>query len=302
MIKNRLLTLLIPVLLISCSHKQDSNIAIYKALNEQLVRSTEIIKQQSSSPYQELDNKLRDSATAGKARRYYAEAMMVRKYSDNMVSYIDSLKECLTPNFLNTDSTLKEDNKDAVTLLFETNGKGKELQQKLDEFKEDILSVDSDMTAEFKSGRPYLKLDSFSNEDQYLQDSYTISALATLSKLQNKIRIIENAMATYCNDQTFVDNEGWTRFEPVVCISSTQVKAGQNITLEAGVGAFTNTTKPTFTINGKKTSLNDENVANYTIRTLNKSGNYTAHVKIEYTKPDGTKDVLEKDVEYTVVK
>ncbi|MEI9934184.1 MAG: hypothetical protein WDM71_04895 [Ferruginibacter sp.] len=71
------------------------------------------------------------------------------------------------------------------------------------------------------------------------------------------------------------------------------------MTISAGVGAFNDASKPDITIDGAHVDLNNDGVAEKDI-TASGTGNQKVHVVINYTKPDGTKDQLTKDIEYTV--
>jgi gliding motility-associated GldM-like protein len=187
----------------SCSHKPDNNFMILKALNERLAYSNYFIQHSSSLILRSLEDKLTDRSSHYKASIYFPKAMLVKQYSDSLTNYIGSLKQELILNsgFNNADSTYKLDNKDASTLVFETNDKGKELQAKLDKFKEDIMTIDTGMAAQFANINPEFRRDPFSNEGQDFNHIYTVAAFAKLNMIQNKILILENSILNFCNDQ-----------------------------------------------------------------------------------------------------
>ncbi len=74
---------------------------------------------------------------------------------------------------------------------------------------------------------------------------------------------------------------------------------GEELVVTAGVGAFNSAAKPSISINGASTPLNENGVAERKFN-VSGSGNQKVHVTITYTKPDGTPDKLDKDIEYTV--
>lgn len=95
--------------------------------------------------------------------------------------------------------------------------------------------------------------------------------------------------------------ESYHVFQPLIALSSSCVKAGDDIIIEAGIGSFSTESRPRITINGEIIRLNDYGVASYNLKTLNKSGKYSLPVKIEFTTPDGRKDFMTKNISYTVI-
>ena len=91
----------------------------------------------------------------------------------------------------------------------------------------------------------------------------------------------------------------FNKFQPIASGSSTYLMPGQEMVVTAGVGAFNDAARPIISIDGAATPLNENGVAERKFN-VSGSGNKKVHVSISYTKPDGTKDVLEKDIDYTV--
>jgi hypothetical protein len=83
--------------------------------------------------------------------------------------------------------------------------------------------------------------------------------------------------------------------------SSSYVKAGEKIEINAGIGYLSTTLQPKITINQKLFQLNENGVAVYKFKTPLKAGKYYMSVKIEYTEQDGAKGLMEKNIEYTVI-
>jgi hypothetical protein len=218
---------MIPVLLISCTHKIDKNVMLFKALNDQLIYSSAEIGKSTDIELRSLAAKVQDPMTHDKAAIWYPNATQIKLYSDSIVEYIDTLKMILIQNsdFNTTDSIYREDNEDAPALVFETNGKAAELQEKLDKYTTAILSVDSGMAKEFGYISYDFERDPVSKEEQYFNHSYTIAAIAILNRLENKIRIIEKNMIKYCNDKiNFTDGPGFfDKTAALVSQSSTEV-------------------------------------------------------------------------------
>ncbi|MBI3883935.1 MAG: gliding motility protein GldM, partial [Sphingobacteriales bacterium] len=133
----------------------------------------------------------------------------------------------------------------------------------------------------------------------YFHMTPTVAALTILSKFQNNVKNSENQLAAYCQAQVGAVKFILNKFEPIAATSSSYLMPGEKLTVTAGVGAFNDASKPVISINGASVPLNDKGVAEKEL-TANGTGKQKVHVSIAYTKPDGTQDRLEKDVEYTV--
>jgi len=127
----------------------------------------------------------------------------------------------------------------------------------------------------------------------------TVAALTMLSKFQNNVKNAENQVVTYCHNQIGAVKVIYDKFQPIAAGSSTYLMPGQELVVTAGVGAFNAASKPVISIGGTPISLNENGVAEKKFN-VSGTGNQKVHVSISYTKPDGTTDRLEKDIDYTV--
>ena len=101
----------------------------------------------------------------------------------------------------------KEDNLDASTRLFETNKKGEELKNKLEQFKKNMLDIDVDIRKKFEKTFPVSTEAVEGKEGKkdfttgYFHMTPTVAALTMLSKFQNNVKNAENQIATFCHEQ-----------------------------------------------------------------------------------------------------
>ena len=279
----------------------------FKTVDTSLKNSTASISKGNEVLYKSLNDKLNDPQSAEKAKIWQPKAMMAQELSAKMASYIDDLKQQLKQGAgLKEDGSFKEDNLDASTRLFETNGKGKELEQKLMEYKAAMLAIDSSIKTQFETNFPVSievpkgqegKVRSFTAT--YFHMTPTVAALTMLSKFQNNVKNAENQVITYCHNQIGAVKVIYDKFQPIAAGSSTYLMPGQEMVVTAGVGAFNAASKPTISIDGTTIALNENGVAEKKFN-VSGTGNKKVHVSISYTKPDGTVDRLEKDIDYTV--
>jgi len=190
----------------------------FKVVNTSLMTSNENIKVTNDNLYKSLAAKLNDPQSQEKAKIWEPLAMQAKQYSDNMIIYLDSLKLALKKaadlkmiyNKASNDSIedFKEANLDASTRMFETHGEGKRLQARLDQYKNDMLNINSSIKSEFQINFPVstevpLSLEGKKKDftQTYFHMTPAVAALTMLSKFQNNIKNAESEIITYCHTQ-----------------------------------------------------------------------------------------------------
>jgi hypothetical protein len=86
----------------------------------------------------------------------------------------------------------------------------------------------------------------------------------------------------------------------IASLNSSYVKSGQAVELTVGMGSFTDDLTPRITIDGKELKLNNDGVVVHKFIVNGTPGNHRIPVKVEYTKPDGSKGYALKYVEYII--
>jgi hypothetical protein len=84
--------------------------------------------------------------------------------------------------------------------------------------------------------------------------------------------------------------------------SSDYVKAGDEVEVTAGVGAFSLKGRPIININGRNISPEADGVAYYKFKAPKNPGKHFVPVEVRFTDQDGRKQTITKSVEYTVIK
>lgn len=282
----------------------------FKLVDGSLQNSNTNIDLANNTLYKSLSDKLADPQSAEKAKIWQPKAEVVKKMSAEMMQYLEDLKGELKKEsglrMVDGKESFKEDNLDASTRLFETKGKGKELEAKLLKFKEDILNLDPEIRKRFEKSlqietTPPAGLEGKTKDftGAFFHMTPTVAAITMLSKFQNNIKNSENQVVTFCHDQIGAVKVIYDKFQPIAGASSTYLMPGQELTVTAGVGAFNSASQPKITIGGASIGLNANGVAEKKFQ-VSGTGNQKVTVVIEYTKPDGTTDRLTKDIEYTV--
>jgi len=254
----------------------------------------------------------------------------VKKLSSDLTTYIDGLKEKLisesNPQMKDGKREFTDGALDPATRIFDREGEGTVLYGKLSKFKTDLLDVLdpshydnlpdvtkkelADAKANFEKKLP-LDLSIPASESgnaptgnvpkdwtiNYFHMTPTIAALTILSKFQSDVKNSESHVIDYLHKQIGEVKVVFDKFEPLVGTNATYLMPEDELEVTAGIGAFSAAAKPTVYMNGVVQPLGPDGTADY--KTHVKSTGQI-DVKIEYVKPDGSKDVINKIVKYTV--
>jgi gliding motility-associated protein GldM len=249
----------------------------FKVVDNSLKESNNLLSVSTTGIYSNLTEMLKDPKSVQKAEIWKPKADQVKILADEASQLIDKLKEDLKKEAdLQEDGSFKEDNIDAATRLFDTKGQGKVLYDELSEFKTKLLAIDTDMAAGIGNKIP-LNLEvpksasgNSSTGDKikdwntsYFHMTPTVAALTMLSKFQNDVKNSENMAASFCISQVGAVKLVMDKFEPLVGTNSTYLMPGEEMLVNAGLGAFNSNVKPTVTIDGRGIPVNANGVAEY---------------------------------------
>lgn len=298
----------------------------FKTVNNSLVNANGVIDEKNKGVYRSFEELAKDAQTAEKAKKWQPLANEAATLSADVNKYIDDLKLKLKQESgLKTNKEgveeFKEDDLEAATRLFDKNGEGPKLHDRLEEFKNKLLNIldpskfteeaDKKEVAEEKARlEKTLPLDlsvppsqagntKLSWTESYFHMTPTIAALTILSKFQNDVKNSEAQMADYCLSRVGSVKVVFDEFQPLVGTNSTYLMPGQDLEVSAGIGAYSKAAKPTVSINGAVVPLNADGLAVFK-KQVGGVGDQTVAVNINYTKPDGTPGTLSKTIHYTV--
>lgn len=319
---NRNLFFLSAFVLLIAGCRQRENVSQLKAINESLENSNKIIQYDINMIYEKLLEKQRDSYTISQSEIWAPRANTIRKQADSIITVIEELKREL----IKQSDSLQESNAPIIKQLYETNGPGYKLLNKLADFKESIPAIIYeffDNPAQYTSMKNDIirlsatvpLLSGYNNDvgenhraqyikkwlDENFAGSSSAMVIIVLNKIKNDLLATAKIFMDYCLNKTATINCGnYSVFRVVAALSSSYVKQGQAIEVSAGIGAFSMAMKPTITINGKEIKLNDHSLAEYHLVASGKPGKHTIPVKFEYTKPDGSTAVATKELAYVI--
>ncbi|MEO6314187.1 MAG: gliding motility protein GldM [Chitinophagaceae bacterium] len=302
----------------------------FKTVDKSIVTSNSSLDTKNKVIYDAFGNELKDPQTKAKAELWAPKADQVKKLSADMDGYLASMKKQLKEESgLRKDDKgeeeFKEDDLDAATRLFAEKGEGKNMYEKLAAYKKNVLAVlnpdefkdNPDLAksiaakrAEFEKTLPLdLSVPAKANAEKsgdnakdwtfsYFHMTPTIASLTILSKFQNDVKNSESQLVDYIHSQVGQVKVVYNKFAAIAQANRTYAMPGDEIEVTAGIGAFSDAAQPNISINGQHMSLTDGKASFKT--TASGAGEHTVAVKIEYTTPDGKKEVKDEIVKYTV--
>ena len=282
----------------------------FRVVNGSLENSNVNISNSTDLLYKDLADKLKDPKTHDKAAKWQPLADKAHALSSDMATYIDTLKHQLKVaadlKIKDGQEDFRADNLDASTRMFEDGKKGEELQQRLDKYKQDMLSLDPEIKAKFASILPLETTPPVAQDgthkdftQTFFHMTPTIAALTMLSKFENNVKNSENQVVAFCQSQIGAVKVVYDQFAALVGQSSNYLMPGQELEITAGVGAYSKAAQPSITINGSGAALDADGRAVYKFKPSG-AGSHTVPVSVTYVKPDGTKESKTFSVEYTV--
>jgi gliding motility-associated protein GldM len=283
----------------------------FKVVDKSLLSSNKNIDAANNTLYGSLADKVADPQTREKATIWNNHAATAKKLSSDFATYIEDLKKQLKleagSEIVDGKEKFKEDDLEAATRLFGKEGKnlGADLEKKLKEYRAAMLAINPEIGKEFATSlavdnAPVTGQDGEAKEftDAYFHMTPTVAGLTLLSKFQNNVKNSENQVVTYCHDQIGKVKVKFDKASVLVGQSSDYVMPGQEVTITAGVGAFSSQASPSISINGSSVAVVDGQ-GKYTVK-ADGGGKKTVSVNVNFVDQDGNKKSETKTIEYTV--
>lgn len=287
----------------------------FKTVNNSLLHSNNAIDDKNNTIAKSFDELIKDPTSKERAIVWKPKAEQAHQLADDVTKYIENLKEeLMKASKLVVDKDGKKsfslDNLDAAThLLVEGpvgTKNGKELLQRLTDFKTKLLQIDPAIEKEFSSSLPLdLAVPETNSKIKgdwayaYFHMTPSIAAITILSKFQNDVKNSESQVTDFCHQQVGKVKIIFDQFQAIASQSSEYLMPGQELKITGGVGAFSSAAKPTVSIDGANVPLNTLGVAEYkTI--VGGPGSYSKKVVIHFKTPDGKDGVKESEIKYTV--
>jgi gliding motility-associated protein GldM len=281
----------------------------FKTVNNSLEKTNTVVNASSNDLMSSLKDKLNEPGSRERANIWYPKAQQVQGFAKTANDFIQGLKdEILTKSGgdpKDPTKNYKDDNLDVPTRIMIDKHAGKDLLQKLTEFRTNVLGLDPKVKAQFEQSLPidlaipksHQNSSNKSWEFAYFHMVPAVAALTILSKFQNDVKVSENKVIAFCHEQVGKVEIVFNQYEPIIGQNSKVLLPGQELEITAGLAAFNSDKKPDVYINGSKITLNDKGLADWK-NTVNSSGKVP--VRVEFMDQEGKQQTKSFDVEYTV--
>lgn len=278
-------------------------IEAFRTVDRSLTQSNANIDKANQTIFQSFVDKQKEDASRDKAIEWGAKANLAKKHSDDMFQYLEGLKNLLIDNSGRTTKedgteTYKLDELNASSRIMDTEGKGKELHQKLIEYKNKMLGIDTSILQQFKDVFPVEVDPSKDDITASFRMMPTVASITLLTKFQNNVKNAENQIVTFAHNKIGEVKVRYDKTGVLVGQSSNYVMPGQEVVITAGIGAYSSASTPEITINGAIQEVVDGK-ATFKINASG-AGPRKVPVSIKYKNIDGQDTTANTEIEYFV--
>lgn len=137
--------------------------------------------------------------------------------------------------------------------------------------------------------------------DTTFKNASSLMCHAQLLNIKNQILLTDQMFVDYFNRSRTVFLCGFPSITAIATLNSAYVKSGDTLELFAGIGEFSAAMRPTIFVDEKKIDISESGYCEYKIRPRGKPGKRSMQVRFEYTKPDGTQEMMTKKIRYTIL-
>ncbi|NLR79227.1 gliding motility protein GldM [Chitinophaga eiseniae] len=235
----------------------------FSIVNNSINTSNKSLADKNNLIYSQFDAQMKDNAE--KTAPFRAKAQQVKTLSASMYDYVESLKKTIIDESGGLDEHGEIKDKaglDAPTRVMENMKKGPELEARLKDLREKLLSfVDPKKRDQFNKTLP-LRIEVGKSTDEHgggtkSWTTYhfnmvpTIAAVTILGKFQNDIKNSESAIIDDLYRQIDANTFKFDKVRPFISLNSKNLMEGQTLTANIAVGAYSTTVNPTIVVNGQ---------------------------------------------------
>ncbi|MFN4313006.1 MAG: gliding motility protein GldM [Chitinophagaceae bacterium] len=283
----------------------------FKTVNRSLETTNQTVNASTDQIMKSLNEKTKEPETMVRANEWLPRAQAVVNESKSLYDYIQSLKaqilKAADGDINDPNKKFKEDNLDVATHLMVEKGEGKKLLGLLTDYKSKVLAIDPSIKKEFENSLPIdlSKPPTTSKGNNTWEAAYfrmvpTVAALTILSKFQNDVKTTENKIVSFCHNKVGEVKIVFDSYAAIVGQNSNYLMPGEEITINAGIGAFSKDAKPTIQIGNSTVPIGPEGFAEMKIAGGG-LGEHSVPVRISYFNQfTGKDEIVERTVKYKV--
>lgn len=241
----------------------------FQTINQSIERSNDAISGKNAALYAAFDKAQNNPSEADKVRPYNDRAKKVKAYTDELYSYLNSLKDSVINRAGGKDVNAEGDtvvksieNIDASPQFFYKLGYGDSVKNRLIKYKDDILSLipPGDTKNSLDSQFPVQVIDPKPNEDNpkgewsfgTFNNIPVVAAVAMLSKFQNDIKNAEAMALEDLQKRIYLEDYKFDTLAPIAVPTTSYALEGQEIEANITLAAFNKTLNPDIFVGGQK--------------------------------------------------
>ena len=286
----------------------------FKTVKTSLDTSTGIASGKTAQLFNSFQKKMEDPSSREMATFWNNKAQDAHKLADEAYKYVQTLQQELKEeaDYNPKDSTYKIDDLEAATRLFivgnpkKKPAQGKDLYNKLLNFRTKLLGIDTSISNELKASIPMVLPSSYGEGEKdwasgYFHMTPTIAGLTILSKFQNDIRNSEAQVVEYCHKKIGEVIFTYDAFKVIANSSASYMMPGDEFTINAGIGAFSSKAEPSVSVDGQGATKTPEGDYEVKLKAPESAGEYQKTVTINYRdQKTGKMESTTKVIKYTV--
>jgi gliding motility-associated protein GldM len=281
----------------------------FSQVEDGLTRSNRTISERNNMLFAQLQ--AFNEKNPEKGGVWYRKAVDVKKATDALYNYIDTLKLAIVRQADGADGNVRNirnlDNLDAasVVMLAPAHGQGKVLRQRIDAYRDLICKMINDPLKRVNvekalSTQPHKVANSIGNkswEEGMFENMPVIAAVTLLSKLQNDLRYAEGEVLNTLITNVDLGDIRVNAISAFVIPDSKIVMSGGKYSASIVLAAVDTTARPAVFVNGRRLT-NDRGLYEFGV---GKAGTYDYSGYIQVQGGDGTMKQLPFKSSYTVI-
>jgi hypothetical protein len=276
--KNAFVVLGIVIVFCSCGGRGRDERIMAKMLNETLVNTAKNVSASNEYIYYDFNYKIDNPGFKEKAAFLKNKMDTIKFLANKIYTYLDSIKLLKVVDWMS-------------------------LNKYLNNSKKVFLSIDDDINIEFASkvNRDTSSLDSLINykNDNYSKDISEQNKILILNKIFCDVKLLENELIKYTNSRISVCGVIFDLYSTLVGQNVTHLKQGEELIINAGVGAFSSKAEPQIRIGQNDIPVIDGRGI-YKLKAKGKPGKHSIPVKIEFKDEYDNRKTQIQTVEYTI--
>jgi gliding motility-associated protein GldM len=285
----------------------------FKTVERSLATTNSTINTSTETILQSFEDiKKNDPSKREKADIWQPKAVKAQQLTKAMNDYINEIKAQIMKEAdfdpaKNGDSTFKEDNQDIATRIMVEQGKGKELRDRLEQYKKEMAAIAPELSKDVATYLKQIDLDIPPTKNKanntweavYFRMVPTVAATTMLTKFQNDIKTAENRTVARFHQMVGEVTIRFNQYATIKGQNSNYLMPGQELAITAGVGAFSSQAAPTITIGGKVIPVNEKGVAEFKT-VVSSLGMNSIPVHYEWTDQEGKRQSFDDKITYEV--